>query len=347
MTSVETAVPGSATELAALLEGASRERRVVQVSGGGTHSGYGSPKPPDLVVSTSRLDGIIAWEPDDLTVVVGAGALVADVETALAERGQSLVLPEHPAGATVGGCVAAGVSPLRRGRLFGIRERLLETLVVTGDGRTVRSGGRVVKNVTGYDLSRLHAGAFGSLGVLVSICLKLWPVPRVAATVDLADAAEAAKVTRPLAVLEERGRVRLYLVGTAAEVDALLSRFDGTMSPRLDWPEDPQGPWRWSIRVPPGLTSAAIARVPAEWDYLALHGVGEVRAASGDIRGAGELREWVETTGGRLVVVDRPDGADEFDPWGSPPPGLIFQRDLIARFDPARILNPGRLPGGI
>lgn len=338
--------PESAEQLAGILAEASRAGSSVRVAGGGSHSGYGTPEPADLTVSTERLGGIIAWEPDDLTVVVGAGARISDVEHELRLRNQSMVLPEHPGSATVGGCVAAGLSSLRRGRLYSTRDRVLEAIAVTGDGRVVRSGARVVKNVTGYDLTRLHVGAFGSLGVLVSLCLKLWPVPPAAATVTLADPSEAAKVTRPLAVLQDRDGTKAHLAGTGPEVDALLSRFRGTVTPGPDWPEDPDGPWRWSLRVPPALTAAAVARLPGSWDFLALHGVGEVRAASPDSSGAGDLREWAESEGGRLVVVARPSGED-FEPWGRPPPGLLQQRELIARFDPRRILNRGVLPGGL
>lgn len=342
----EVVAPADTGELASLLQGASRDHRSVRVAGAGTHSGYGTPELPDLVVSTENLHRVIAWEPDDLTVVVGAGAAVADVEAVLAERNQSMVLPERPGSATIGGVIAAGISSLRRGRLYSTRERILEAIVVTGDGRVVRSGGRVVKNVTGYDLSRAHVGAFGSLGVIVSVCLRLWPIPPAAATVTLSDPSEAGKVTRPLAVLEDRRGSRAYLAGTGPEVDALLSRFDGTVAPGHDWPDDPAGAWRWSLRVPPALTIAAISRLPVSWDFLALHGVGEIRAGSPDAEGAGDLREWVESTGGRLVAVDRPSNS-QFDPWGRVPPALQQQRELIARFDPERIINRGVLPGGL
>jgi glycolate oxidase FAD binding subunit len=88
--------------------------------------------------------------------------------------------------------------------------------------------------------------------------------------------------------------------------------------------------------------------MPVGWRYLAIHRVGDIRAASEDAAGATELREWAEQSGGSLVVVDAPpDGRDRLDPWGAPPPGLELQRRLIAEFDPARIINPGRLPGGI
>lgn len=345
---VPTVEPGSEAELAGILAEATRRGQAVQVVGGGTRSGYGSPGRPDLLLSTRGMGDIIAWEPDDLTLVVGAGASIAGVEEELNRRGQTMALPEAPGASTVGGAVAAGVSSLKRLRLYGTRERILEAVAATGDGRVVRSGGRVVKNVTGYDLFRLHVGAFGSLGVLTSICLKLWPVPPASATVTVEGPEAANAVTRPLAVLEERGMTRVYLWGTEDEVAALGARFRGLVAPGLDWPADPVGRFRWSLRVPPGMTPQAVARLPEEWEFLAVHGVGEVRAASPTSEGAAGLRQWAEAGGGRLVVVEAPAGElDGFDPWGSPPPGLDHQRRLIAQFDPARVINPGRLPGGL
>jgi glycolate oxidase FAD binding subunit len=343
-----TVTPRSAEDMAAVLAHATEKGLAVQVLGGGTHSGYGAPHPPDIVVSMSGLTGITAWEPDDMTLVAGGGAPVAGLEEELAGRNQTMVMPERPGGATIGGVIASGVSSLRRGRLYGTRERVLETVAVTGDGRIVRSGGRVVKNVTGYDLSRLHVGAFGSLGVLVSVCLKLWPVPPAAATVTLGEAAESGLVTRPLAVLEERDRTRVFLWGTDAEVSATTSRFHGETVPFLDWPADPEGSFLFSVRVPPGLTAETVGRLPAPWRYLAVHGVGEIRVGCDHPEGVADVRDWAESVGGSVVVVDSPTaGLGDFDPWGRPPPALELQRNLIAQFDPARVINPGRLPGGL
>jgi FAD/FMN-containing dehydrogenase len=137
----------------------------------------------------------------------------------------------------------------------------------------------------------------------------------------------------------------VYLQGTEAEVETQSERLGGKAIAGLDWPTDPAGPWQWSLRLPPALTADGIARLPEGWSYLAVHGVGEVRAASDNHDGAGELRSWVESTGGHLVMT-RGD-ASRFEPWGSPPPALSLQRRLIAEFDPRRVLNPGRLPGGI
>jgi glycolate oxidase FAD binding subunit len=339
--------PRSVEELVPVLRKATDHKLSVLIWGGGTHQGYGHRITPDLIISTAHLQKVIAWEPDDLTLVAEAGVPVGMVESMLAGARQTAVLPEIGGTATVGGVVAAGVSGLRRARYGPTRDRVLEVTVVTGDGRVVRGGGRVVKNVTGYDLPRLVAGSFGALGLLVSVCLKLWPTPEAAVTIDVDDAlAASAKLYRPLAVLEQRERSTVYLAGTRAEVEAQARRVGGSPREGLDWPQDPSGPVRWSLRVPPSFISEAIDRVPTGWDYLAQYGVGEIRLAGAE--GALELRRWAESVGGVLVLADGPvDLYTEIDPWGSPPPALDLQRRLIAGFDPARVLNPGRLPGKI
>ncbi|MGH8945351.1 MAG: FAD-binding oxidoreductase [Acidimicrobiia bacterium] len=343
-----TVAPASPEEVAMVLRHATENGMTVQVLGGGTHSGYGSPPHPDIVLSTQGLVGVESWEPDDLTMVVGAGVRVADIEAMLAEKSQTAVMPERPGDSTLGGVISTGRSAWRRSRLYSTRERILEVTLVTGDGRLVRAGGRVVKNVTGYDLPRLVVGAFGALGVVVSVCLKLWPVPPSAATVAIDTLQAAAGVVRPLAVLEDRRGIHVFLWGTAAEVEALATRLGGEASQGHDWPADPSGPFRWSLRVPPALVAEGIDRLPDHWDYVASHGVGELRAASSDPEGAGRIRDWAEGNGGALVMVDAPPEArDGLDPWGTPPPAFDVQRRLIAQFDPGRVINPGRLPGGL
>jgi glycolate oxidase FAD binding subunit len=339
--------PSSNEELAGALREASNEDQVVKVVGGGTRQGYGSSVEPDIVINMDGFAGIEIWDPDDLTVTLGAGTPVKHLESTLGSRSQSAVMPEVPGESTAGGVVAVGISSLRRARLLGTRERLLEVTLVPGDGRIVRGGGRVVKNVSGFDLPRLVVGSFGSLGVITSVCMKLWPIPSAAATVSIDDPSAASVVTRPLAVLEENSRTRVFLTGTPEEVTAASDRLGGAAVDGHEWPADPRGPYQWSVRVPPVLTSQAIGRLPSGWRYLAIHGAGEIRAASDVADGATDLREWAEGAGGGLVIVEAPSHVPEIDPWGTPPPALDLQRKLIAEFDPARVINPGRLPGGL
>lgn len=343
--------PRSAAEAARVLDAASEHRLSVLIWGGGTHQGFGARIEPDLVVSTAALDRLIDWSPEDLTVVVEAGMPVADLEELLFGSGQTAVLPEAPGAATVGGVVAAGASGWRRLRYGPTRDRILEGMLATGDGRVVRTGARVVKNVTGYDIPRLLAGSLGALGVITQVALKLWPRGRHAVTLSVDDADEAgATAYRPQAVIESDGVGRVYLAGTEAELEAQAAAIGGRAAPGLQWPEPITGEIVVVVRVPAAHTRAAIERVPPGWSYQAGIGVGEVTMA-GDRDHADavmSLRAWSETLGGTVALAHAPPEVYEsVDPWGDPGPAIDLQRRVKAAFDPLRVCNPGRLPGGL
>lgn len=338
--------PRTVDDVSRVLRFATAKGTPVRVWGGGTHQRFGMEPSPGIVMSMALLNEVETWEPDDLTVVVGAGIGVSQIEAQLATRDQTALLPEVSGSGTLGGVLATGRSSLKRGRMLGTRERVLEITAVTGDGRIVRSGGRVVKNVSGYDLHRAMVGAFGSLGVVVSVCLKLWPLPPESATIRVADIGASLSINRPLAVLQSKAGIDLYVWGTSSEVETVVDRVDGQAQAGLLWPDDPAGEFRWSLRIAPASVPEAIALVEP-WDYLAIHGAGELRLASNSLERATEIREWAESMGGALVLVDHPDSEPQIDPWGTPPMTLEYQRRLIAEFDPARIINPNRLPGGI
>jgi glycolate oxidase FAD binding subunit len=339
--------PGAPGEVAAVLDAASERRAPVLVWGGGTHQGIGHRVSPEVVLSTARLDRVIAWEPDDLTIVVEAGATVGAIEARLAERGQTALLPETEPSATIGGVISAGVSGYRRARFGPTRDRVLQVTVATGDGRIVTGGGRVVKNVSGYDLPRIVTGSFGSLGVVVSVCLKLWPLPAVSATVPVADPAVAWRTAyRPAAVLQTEAGGFAYLQGTEAEVASQALALGGSPEMGFAWPAPPPGDVVASVRVRPSRVVATIGRL-GDAPFVAQHGVGEVVAGlPADEGTVNRLRLWAEGEGGALVLLSAPEGF-AVDPWGSDPPGLEIQRRLIAGFDPVRVINPGRLPGGV
>ncbi len=348
---VPTTAPGTAEEMAQVLDDASEENLPVLVWGAGMHQGFGHRVEPARLVSTASLDRVIAYEPEDLTLVVEAGVTVREVEELLAPDNRTSALPEFAAGATVGGVIAAGLSGYRRLRYGPTRDRVLEVTLATGDGRVVRGGGRVVKNVTGYDLPRLATGSFGSLGVITSVCLKLWPLPEASATVEIDDPAVAIhELYRPLAVLGTHDGSFAYLQGTAAEVESQAGRVASSWTEGLEWPDAPQGQSSIVLRVPPAKTQAFAERLPSGWQHVAQFGVGEISAAFDDMDIAflERLRVKAEDAGGSLVLSGGPDELySAFDPWGAPPPGLRIQRRLIAGFDPRRVVNPGRLPGGL
>lgn len=343
--------PASLAEAAQVLRIATDHRMRVLIWGGGNHQGYGHRIYPDVVLVTTSLKRVEVWEPEDLTLVVDAGAPIARVEEMLAEHRQTTLLPRHSPTATIGGALAAGLSGYQRFRYGPSRDFLLETRVITGDGRMVRAGGRVVKNVTGYDIPRLMVGALGRMGLIGSVCLKLIPTPPVAITVTVHDPARAlAALYRPLAVLSSPAGHRAFLWGTQAEVESQAARVGTEIEEGHAWPPPPSGMMTWSLRVPPSRLGEAARRLPPSWDYVTQQGVGIVECAAQDTdpSPAEELRGWAESVGGALVLTAGPDDLyQRIDPWGTPPPGLDHQRGLVSQFDPYGILNAGRLPGGI
>jgi glycolate oxidase FAD binding subunit len=343
--------PGTAEEAARVLDVAAGAGRSVLMWGGGTHQGYGHRVEPDVILTTRRLDRIVSLQPDDLTVIVEAGVPVADLAGALAGHAQTAALDPNPGAATVGGAVAAAVSGWDRLRFGPIRDRVLEVVLATGDGRVVRGGAPLVKNVTGYDLSRLATGSFGALGLITRVALKLWPRGRLSATVAVEDAERAvATAYRPLAVIEENGSARVYLSGTTAEVDAQAAELAGTPVAGLRWPEPLTGASVVVARIPPPATREAVDRVPAGWRYQAAFGVGEVRMAGDDdpTDTLLSLRAWAGRLGGSAVIERAPrEVYARVDPWGDPGPSLELQRRVKAAFDPLGVCNPGRLPGGL
>jgi glycolate oxidase FAD binding subunit len=341
--------PASAEEMTELMAAATDSGAVVVPWGGGTHQGLGNRVYPDVIASTAALDKIVAWEPEDLTVVVEAGVTVDDLESELATRSQTAAFPEVAPGATVGGVLAAGVSGYRRPRYGPTRDRILQATVASGDGRLVTAGGRVVKNVSGYDIQRTIFGAHGALGVITSVCLKLWPRSSTTATVTVEDPETAwGLLYRPLAVLQTEAGSFAYLEGPAAQVERDAERLGGDRRDGLAWPSLPSGEVTVALTVPPAKVTDAVARVTAVGRYVAQHGVGRVDVASGVGTDWAGLREWAQALGGRLTVTAAPDGFyDGLDPWGDDPPALGVQRRLVAAFDPTRTINRGRLPGGL
>ena len=342
--------PSSAEETGRVLQVASEQGLQVLIWGGGSHQGIGGRVEADVLLSTSQLSQITEWEADDLTLVTEAGVSVAEIEEKLGERNQTALLPESMESATVGGIIAAGLSGWQRLRYGPTRDRMLEVVLVTGDGRSVRGGGRVVKNVTGYDLPRLATGSLGSLGVITQVCLKLWPRSETTATVTLDDPDRAGSAHRPLAMIEDQNGLHVYLGGHPEDIDAQVQELGGAAVPELRWPPLLTDPIVMSLRIPPRAIHEGRPRIPDGWNYQIEHGVGQIwlGAERDGFDAAQDLRPWAESIGGSLVLMEAPESVyQQFDPWGSPPASIDIQRRMVAQFDPMRILNRGRLPGGL
>ena len=195
MTSHSYAVFGQTPAHAARPASADEAREIVRESaglgivpwGGGTRQELGyAPERYDVALSTERLDQITDYQPADLTVTAQAGVPVARLQEALAEQGQFLALDvARPDRQTVGGIVAARADSLRRLAYGSVRDSLLGVSVINGRGELVKGGGKVVKNVAGYDLPKLYCGSLGTLGLIVEATFKVAPLPETTATVGL------------------------------------------------------------------------------------------------------------------------------------------------------------------
>lgn len=183
--------PTTEAELVSLIRWAAAESSALEVIGRGTKRGIGRPVEAQHVLSTNRLSGISAYEPTELYVTAAAGTPLDGITSTLAEGGQQFAFEPRSVGAlfgeagagTIGGLVATALSGPRRPFAGAVRDHVLGFRAVSGRGEVFKSGGTVVKNVTGYDLSKLIAGSFGTLAVMSEVTLRTVPIPRQSATV--------------------------------------------------------------------------------------------------------------------------------------------------------------------
>lgn len=179
--------PADEAAVSAALAFADREGLKVLTRGGGTQSELGhAPRGGDILLSTYGLEHVVEHNPADLTVTVEAGMSLVDFQAGLARSGQWLALdPSLPAEATIGGIVATAASGPRRLRYGGVRDQIIGVRVVRADGVVAKGGGKVVKNVAGFDLPKLFTGSLGTLGVIVNATFRLYPLPASSRTVFL------------------------------------------------------------------------------------------------------------------------------------------------------------------
>ena len=345
-------------ELCGRVAEAARKRTPLRIRGGSTKDFYGGA-PEGEACDISPYAGIVAYEPRELVLTVRAGTPLAQVEAALAAERQMLPFePPHFDGlagrATIGGVVASGLSGPRRPYAGAVRDFVLGTRIVNGKGEDLSFGGRVIKNVAGYDVSRLMVGALGTLGVITEISFKVLPKPPAEATLafELDQAAAIAQANRwagqplPLsATCWHAGVLHVRLAGADAAVQAARRKMGGEERSGMgDFWRDlreqrlpffaPDRPL-WRISVPQVAEPIALPHPQlVEWG-------GGLRWVSGELEPLG-VRSTVDRLGGHVTLFrggDKSHGV--FHPLR--PAVLKIHQRLKQAFDPAGVLNPRRM----
>jgi len=326
----------------------------LRIRGGGTKDFYGAARDGE-VLDMSPYAGIVAYEPKELVVTVRAGTRLADLEAELASQRQMLAFepPRFGDAATIGGTVACAFSGPRRPYAGSARDFVLGTRIVNGKGEDLSFGGRVIKNVAGYDVSRLMAGALGTLGVITEISFKVLPLPAAEATLafdlDEEDATRQVNLWagQPLplsATAWQDGKLRVRLSGAPTAIAAAKAKMGGEEIDAGRYWEDVRehrlaffagARVLWRLSVPQTAPSVKTPNAQLiEWG-------GGLRWTSGPVD-AFELRSSVERVGGHATLFRGADGAaGVFHPLQ--PAIAKIHRRLKSAFDPAGVLNPGRM----
>lgn len=349
-----------------LIGQANSNKEPLNICGGGTKNFYGQA-PIGQVLSTRDLNGIVSYEPTELVVSVRAGTRLTELSAALAENNQ--ILPFEPPSfgeqSTIGGVVAAGLSGPRRATAGALRDFVLGANLIDSRGQWLAFGGQVMKNVAGYDISRLLAGSMGILGVVAEVSLKVLPRPALERSVLLpAQESEAIQwlndwAGKPLPISATSwlgGEVRVRFSGAASAVDFATKQFvDSHGATELDdaelyWGQlrDQQLPFfatgdetqpLWRLSMP---SSAARLNLPGqqliEWG-------GSLRWWRTDAP-ADTVRAAARALGGTASLFRGGDkSAGVFEPLAAPLEKI--HRKLKEQYDPLGLFNPGRMYPGL
>lgn len=304
------------------------------------------------ILDTREHRGIVSYDPTELVITARAGTPLSELNETLAAAGQ--MLPCEPPGfgdATVGGMIAAGLSGPRRPWSGSVRDYVLGTRVITGHGKHLRFGGEVMKNVAGYDVSRLMAGSLGCLGLLTEVSLKVLPKPRLCSSIALEldseralnGLAEWGQQPIPISAASHDGRVlRLRLEGGEGSVAAAHERLGGELIDPAWWQElneqrlpfflDARPLWRLSVPNNTGVLDLPGEQL-IDWG-------GAQRWLKSDADGRA-IRARVTAVGGHATCLSPGQDDSPFQPLAAPL--LRYHQQLKARLDPLGLFNPGRM----
>ena len=351
------------------IQAARAQRRPLDIRGGSTKAFYGG-EPVGEPLDVRPLAGISSYEPSELVVTVRAGTPLSELEAALADKGQCLPFepPRFADGGTVGGMVAAGLAGPTRAAVGGVRDYVLGATLLNGKAELLSFGGTVMKNVAGYDVSRVLAGSMGIFGVICEVSLKVLPVPPASVTVRLQmDAGTAIPRLnewggQPLPLHASAwwdGMLVLRLAGAAAAVQAARARIGGELiEPAAAWPfwqglrdhrdeffigaakavEGGANLWRLSVPATAGPLKLSGEQL-LEW--------GGAQRWICTSAPATTLRDVAAAVGGHAVLFRTRDksATDTFAPPKAPLDRI--HTELKRAFDPDGLFNPGRLLPGL
>lgn len=343
------------------------------IHGGQTKAFYGNPMSADAELDCSGHQGVIAYEPTELAITVRAGTPLSAVEAMLAEQDQEFPFepPHFGDRATIGGMVAAGLSGPRRPYAASVRDAVLGVRMLNGKGEVLEFGGRVMKNVAGYDLSRLMVGSLGVLGVLLEVSIKV--MPRASGRITLVQEQDQASA---LELMQRWAGQALPITGTAwldgrlhvrvAGSEEALSETQPILGGTLMEPAAADAFWTavreqqlgcfagelplWRVSVPPATAADAIPGVVLmEWGG-ALRWLRSESGTTADVEAqshalAERARAWAAAAGGHATLFRAGASIQSRDGVFAPlsPVVLRLHQNLKRAFDPEGLFNPGRL----
>jgi len=380
--------PANESELAAVLRYANENDLRVAPRGGGTKLSWGNPPARVVVIlSTARLNRIVEHAWADMTVTVEAGCTLRNLQERLAQHGQRLALDAlWPKRATVGGVLSTNDSGALRLRFGGLRDLIIGMTLALPDGTLAHSGGKVVKNVAGYDLPKLATGALGTLGVITQAIFRLHPMPKNSRTLSIS-VSDLAEMQHCLAAIQDSQlapsavqarlsehappEIDILFEGTPQGLEAQEAHLHDLAEPMPLAQSDANV---WAAREnlcsdSGGAVIAKLSMLPAEIAAVfdTVRRIASEHAASwsavvqatglGLLRLDGapqalhapleDLRDALEREGGSLVILNRPPDLPPMDPWGKAGDAEPLMHAIKRQFDPKSTLNPGRFVGGI